>query len=291
MNRKTLFVTAAAAVALIISLGLLAENGNGGKIVLYGNIDIRQADIGFMVGGTLKEMFFEEGERVKKGDLLAVLDDRDYRHNYQRALAEIDRAEAQLAEARSVLATNLPLCKQKIASERSCISYTNAKNEAEAALQSAKIAAAYEKDRLGYTRIHAPDDGIVSIRVREPGTVLAAGETVYTIAKDKPRYARIYLPEPYLGLVTHGSRALIVTDGINPADGKKISYGGYVGYISPVAEFTPKTVQTDELRSELVYRLNVYAEAPDDLLKQGMPVTVIIEPEAPEAADGKNAVH
>ena len=100
MNRKTLFVTAAAAVALIISLGLLAENGNGGKIVLYGNIDIRQADIGFMVGGTLKEMFFEEGERVKKGDLLAVLDDRDYRHNYQRALAEIDCAEAQLAEAR-----------------------------------------------------------------------------------------------------------------------------------------------------------------------------------------------
>jgi HlyD family secretion protein len=51
-------------------------------------------------------------------------------------------------------------------------------------------------------------------------------------------------------------------------------YHGQIGFISPVAEFTPKNVETTELRTELVYRLRVIVNDPDNGLRQGMPVTV-----------------
>ncbi len=271
----------------IIIFFLKSEKNQTNQIILYGNIDIRQIDISFKVSGTLKEMLFEEGDHVNKGDLLAILDDQDYQYNYDKANAELKRAKAQLAEAQSLLNTNLPLCKQKIASERSCISYTNAKNEAEAAVEAAKIAAQYQKKQLEYTKIYAPDNGIITNRVQEPGSTLAIGQIIYTLAKDSPKYARVYLPETKLALIDYGTRATIITDTIDPKTGRKKNYSGYVGYISPIAEFTPKNVQTEELRANLVYRLNVYADDANRFLKQGMPVTVILHLIDLETQDGQ----
>ena len=63
----------------------------------------------------------------------------------------------------------------------------------------------------------------------------------------------------------------------NPAQlSIKGEYKGYVGYISPVAEFTPKTVQSTDLRTDLVYRIRVYIDDIDEYLRQGMPVTIKI---------------
>ena len=75
--------------------------------------------------------------------------------------------------------------------------------------------------------------------------------------------------------VRPGMPAKVFTDS---APGKP--YDGWVGYVSPVAEFTPKTVETREIRSSLVYRLRVYVKNPDGGLRQGMPVVVRLEPEA-----------
>ena len=174
----TILIAAAAAVAAFFLL-TAGKKDDDGVITLYGNVDIRQVDMSFRVPGTLKEMFFEEGERVQKGDLLAALDDEDYRRTYEKSLAEIKRCEAQLREAVSLLETNLPLCKQKISSERSCISYANARDEAAAAVEAAKSAGRYEKNQLEYTKIYAPADGIVSSRIQEPGATVSAGQPVY----------------------------------------------------------------------------------------------------------------
>ena len=234
----TILIAAAAAVAAFFLL-TAGKKDDDGVITLYGNVDIRQVDMSFRVPGTLKEMFFEEGERVQKGDLLATLDDEDYRRTYEKSLAEIKRCEAQLREAVSLLETNLPLCKQKISSERSCISYANARDEAAAAVEAAKSAGRYEKNQLESTKIYAPADGIVSSRIQEPGATVSAGQPVYTVTKTEPLWIRVYLPEPKLGRVDYGSKAVIVTDGIDPATGERKHYRGHVGYISPVAEFTP----------------------------------------------------
>jgi HlyD family secretion protein len=130
------------------------------------------------------------------------------------------------------------------------------------------------KDNLEFTETYAPTEGVILTRVREPGTVVAASDPVYTLSVSSPVWIRAYVDEPHLGQVHFGMTAEITTD----TPGGKV-YQGKVGFISPVAEFTPKTVQTTQLRTDLVYRLRIYADNPDQGLKQGMPVTVKLIPE------------
>lgn len=246
-------------------------------IKLFGNVDIRQVDVSFQVGGVIEKMLFEEGERVKKEELLAELDAKDYQENYLKAVAEVKRQTAIRDEAQSVLETNVPLCEKNITSRRSCTSYANALNEAEGALESAIVSQRYQKNQLEYTQIFAPDDGIITSRVQEPGATVKSGQVIYTIAKDRPLWIRTYIPETQLGNIKYNTKARVITDSLDPRTGKKREYAGRVGYISPVAEFTPKTVETEDLRTDLVYRIHVYVDETDDFLRQGMPVTVEID--------------
>lgn len=125
--------------------------------------------------------------------------------------------------------------------------------------------------RLADAVLSAPSDGIVMSRVREPGSMTLPGSTVATVALSSPMQVRAWVAEPDLGRVQPGMVADIVTDG-----GR--TYHGQVGFISPVAEFTPKTVETRELRTSLVYRLRVVVSDPDEALRQGMPVTLRLTP-------------
>lgn len=249
---------------------------HSGGIKLFGNVDIRQVDISFQVGGVIEKMLFEEGERVKKGDLLAELDAKDYRENYLKTVAEVKRQTAIRDEAQSVLETNIPLCKKNITSKRSCTSYANALNEAEGALESAIVSQRYQKNQLTYTQIFAPADGIITSRVQEPGATVKSGQIIYTIAKDRPLWIRTYIPETQLGNIKYNTEARVITDSLDPRTDQKREYTGRVGYISPVAEFTPKMVETEDLRPDLVYRIHIYVDETDDFLRQGMPVTVEI---------------
>jgi HlyD family secretion protein len=103
---------------------------------------------------------------------------------------------------------------------------------------------------------------------------------VYTLALLDPVWIRTYVPEPILGKVAPGMRAEVRTDSYPD----KV-YSGWVGFISPSAEFTPKTVQTPELRTRLVYQMRVYTCDPNNELRLGMPATVTIPLSQPR---GKN---
>lgn len=275
MKKLVVLILIICGAGLVLWQQRLGQQTNG--IKLFGNVDIRQVDISFQVGGVIEKMLFEEGERVKKGDLLAELDAKDYRENYLKAVAEVKRQTAIRDEAQSVLETNVPLCKKNITSRRSCTSYANALHEAEGALESAIVSQRYQKNQLEYTQIFAPDDGIITSRVQEPGATVKSGQIVYTIAKDRPLWIRTYIPETRLGNVKYNTKARVITDSLDPLTGKKREYVGRVGYISPVAEFTPKTVETEDLRTDLVYRIHIYVDKTDDFLRQGMPVTVEID--------------
>lgn len=126
--------------------------------------------------------------------------------------------------------------------------------------------------------LHAPEAGVIESRVLEPGDMASPQKAVFTLALVDPVWARVYLPEAALGRVPTGARASIATDS-HP--GRKLA--GWVGYVSPTAEFTPKTVQTTELRSTLVYQARVFACDARDQLRQGMPVTVTIAYDQPPA--------
>ncbi|MEQ8859694.1 MAG: secretion protein HlyD [Pseudomonadales bacterium] len=125
--------------------------------------------------------------------------------------------------------------------------------------------------RLDDTALRAPAPGIIATRVREPGTILGAGEPVYLVTLNEQVFVRAYVAEPDLGRVVPGQGVLIRSDAAAEP------YRGQVGFVSPRAEFTPKTVETTELRTDLVYRLRIIVDDADPGLRQGMPVTVEIE--------------
>lgn len=266
---------------ILILIGLSAyfvfrpkENTN--ELTLYGNIEIRQVDLSFQVSGQIEKMLKEEGDLIKKGELVAVLDDKDYRSNLAKAEAEVLKTLALSRDAASKYERQLPLCLDNTVSKQECDTLLNTRDRTKADYDAALAQKTFAKNQLDYTKIYAPEEGTVTVRVQEPGATVAKGQTVYTISKTKPVWIRAYVNETDLGNVKYGQKAKVLTDTINPQTGSPREYQGYVGYISPVAEFTPKTVQSTDLRTSLVYRIRVYVDDIDEYLRQGMPVTIKI---------------
>lgn len=268
---------------------LTHKKTNPNEITLYGNIEIRQVDMSFQVAGRIEKMLKEEGDRVKKGELVAQLDDKDYKSNLEKATAEVARTLALSQDASSKYERQSPLCADSTVSKQECDTLLNNKNKAKADYEAAVAQKTYAKNQLDYTKIYAPDDGTVTVRVQEPGATVNKGQLVYTVSKTKPVWIRAYINETDLGNIKYGMKARVLTDSINPETGKNREYKGYVGYISPVAEFTPKTVQSTDLRTSLVYRIRVYVDDIDDYLRQGMPTTIKINIlEGKEDVNGQN---
>jgi len=126
--------------------------------------------------------------------------------------------------------------------------------------------------RLEDARVVAPGAGVILTRAREVGAIVQPGETVFTLTLSSPVWVRTYVDEADLGNVRPGMAVSVVTD----TPGGR-AYVGRIGFISPTAEFTPKTVETQELRTALVYRLRVVVDDPDGGLRQGMPVGVAVD--------------
>jgi len=250
---------------------------NNDELELFGNIEIRQVDLGFRVEGKIQEMLVEEGDNVKKGQLLAFLDNGTFKATYEKSLADIQMNKSLSANASSQYQRNIPLCQDGTTSKLECDDLLNNKNTTSASVAASVASSKGAQKNLDDTRVYAPDDGIIMTRIQEPGAVVIPSQPIYTMAKNKPVWIRAYIPETNLGNVKYGMKARVLTDTVNPETGNPREYGGWVGYISPVAEFTPKTVQTTDLRTDLVYRIRVYVSDIDEYLRQGMPVTVKID--------------
>jgi HlyD family secretion protein len=324
MNRRIILAIALAAILItaVVTRGFGLFGGNGDALQLYGNVDIREVDMAFRVPGRITALAVDEGDAVRKGQVLASLDKAilearigqadaqvqqaraefaklrngsraqdiaqararvdaaealyaNARHDYDRrkalvapgaisrdvwtqTVADRDRAAAELAEAREALSV-------VVAGPRS-----EEKAAAQALLASAQAARRSAATDLDDTRLVAAVDGTVITRAREPGAIVQPGETVLTLSIDRPLRVRAYIAEPQLSRISPGMKVLVTADG-NPR-----TYHGTIGYISPKAEFTPKTVETEDLRTDLVYRLRIIVTDPDNALRQGQPVTVSV---------------
>lgn len=183
-----------------------------------------------------------------------------------KASADAAEAEARAAQETFALAVAGPRA-EDIAQARA----TLAAREAELALA---------QQRLDDATLLAPAAGIVRDRILEPGDMAAPQTPVLTLALTEPLWVRVYVPGPELGRIAPGMRAEVSTDSFPD----KV-YEGWVGFISPTAEFTPKNVETPDLRTRLVYQARVFVCDPQGELRLGMPATVTLPLDRPASGE------
>lgn len=333
MDRRYLL----AAVALLLVGGaaaahwLVHRSTGTGQLVIYGNIDLREVDLPFNDSERIAQVLVQEGDRVKKGQVLARLDTSRLVPELEQAKAAAAAQQAvalrmhhgsrpeEIAQARANLAsgeadaTNAhaqyermqhlasvsngrAASQQDLDNARSAVDVADARvvalrkalellvlgprqediAQADAQLQSDLAHQALLEQQLRDADLRAPVDAVVRSRLMEPGEMASPAKPVFTLAVLDPKWVRAYLSETDLGKVHPGEAAEVAVDSF---PGRR--FAGWVGFISPIAEFTPKTVETPDLRTSLVYEIRVFVKDPGDELRLGMPATVYLNNPGP----------
>ncbi len=288
---------------------------------LYGNVDIRQVSLAFNASERIDKMNAEEGDRVKKGDVLATLNTQTLKlaiaqtkaqiagqeaavaklHNGSRpeeilqAQASVNTMAAEEENARTYYQRMQTLYAQNAVSRQTrddaearwkaaAANLENAKAAlqlsnvgprkediaaAEAQLEALKVTLKTQEYNLSQATLIAPQDGVIRSRLLEPGDMATPSKAVYMIGLDSTKWVRAYISEKRLGEIREGMEASVTIDSYPDQPLK-----GQVGYISNTAEFTPKSVQTEELRSSLLYEVRIYVTDEKNVLRMGMPATV-----------------
>lgn len=185
-------------------------------------------------------------------------------------LALIGPRKEDIAEAEARLALNEEALKLAIAGPRK-----EDIAQAEAQLRGYEAQAALVRQQLADAQLIAPGTAVIRTRLLEPGDMASPQRPVFTLAITDPKWVRAYVSERDLGKIREGMAASVAVDSFPDR-----RFEGWIGFISPVAEFTPKTVQTEELRTSLVYEVRVFVRDPSNELRLGMPATVYLVPEA-----------
>jgi len=326
-SRRVFLLVLAGAAAIAGYWWYFLRPAPNAALVLQGNVEVRQVNLGFKVAGRIEKLDVDEGDVVRAGQTLASLekvyfDDALAQSRAQRdqmaanyaklkagnrpeeiaeARALVAEREATLINARIILKRAQALLNTPAGSQKAVDDGQAAERQADAQLNSAREAlrlqeAGFRKEDIDLGKAQlgereaavlvaernltdadliAPSNGTVLSRVREVGAIVAAGETVYVVSLTTPVWVRAYVSEPDLGRIHPGMEVQVKTD----TPGAK-TYLGRIGFISTAAEFTPKTVETTELRTSLVYRLRIVVDDVTGYLRQGMPVTVTTEPPA-----------
>jgi HlyD family secretion protein len=302
-------------------------------LVLQGNVEVRQVNLGYKVSGRIARLAVDEGDAVSEGQSLGTLEKVYFEDNLVQMRAQRDQQAANLAK---LLAGNRPediaqaqllvaerdatlinakvildraeqLKKTGVGSVKTFDDAQAAYREANARLNSSKqamrllelgprkedidaaraqladkeAAIATSQRQLTDANLIAPSPGVVLSRVREKGAIVNAGETVFVLSLTSPVWVRTYISETELPRIRPGVDVDVKTDtpGLPAMKGR-------IGHISTTAEFTPKTVETRELRTALVYRLRVVVDDMAGVLRQGMPISVSIPKPTEGAAVG-----
>lgn len=293
---------------------LFGSHHDSTHIVVSGNIEAHESVLSFtQVQAPIVYLPFDEGAYVKRGTVLARVDDRLYRRqteidqtNLQVATAQISANESTLVAARhNVVSDQFDLSEKQLdlgraeilvkgnaiprqardlaftAERQSAAALAHDKALVEVAgnnitLARANQAAAAAKLKLdevmlSYTELSAPFDGVIAVREAELGQLAGSGVAIVTLDELDHVWLRAYVNEPDIGKVRLNEAATVTTD---TYPGKR--YQGRISFISPQAEFTPKTVETHAERVTLVYRIRIDIDNPTHELLPGMPADASI---------------
>jgi HlyD family secretion protein len=325
MKRTRLVVASVVLVSAAASATwwLVGRDSRQRELVLYGDVDLRQVELAFNNNERIAAVLVQEGDRVKRGQILARLDTSrlepqvaqaeasaaaqreavERLHNGSRpqeiaeARANVESAQADAINARGqyerreTLAANSVLSQQDLENAKAAVDVAEAKlamnqkaldlvivgprkediGQAEAVLRADGAQAAFLRQELADAQLVAPVDAVVRTRLMEPGEMASPQKPVFSLAVTDPKWVRAYVAEPDVGKLRSGMAASVALDSFPHK-----RFDGWVGFISPVAEFTPKTVETTELRTSLVYEVRVFVKDPSDQLHLGSPASVYL---------------
>jgi HlyD family secretion protein len=320
-------------VLLVLAAGILLGRIWGipkkdpNRLVLYGNVDLRQVELAFNGSERIAQVLVEEGDKVSRGQVLARLDTSRLQPQAAAAEAQVDaqkaavqrlhngsrpeeiaqaQANVALAKADQVnaekqwrrltelagLESGRAISQEDIDGAKAAMDMAQARLEVaqkgldlstlgprtediaqgEALLRANQAQLEVLRRQLADAELVSPCDGTVRSRLLEPGEMVSPERPVFDLSISDPKWIRTYVAEPDLGRLHAGTKASISSDSF---PGRTLD--GWVGFISSVAEFTPKAVETKELRPGLVYEIRVYVKDPQDEMRLGMPATVTLE--------------
>lgn len=331
MKKRLLFVLVILLVAAAgITWWLVERHGAVRELVLYGNIDLRQVQLAFNNSERIAAVLVQEGDHVRKGQVLARLDisrlepqvaqvaaqaaaqlqvvtrlrNGSRPEEIAQARANVESAKADLVNAQrqyeryknaAEASGGRAVRQQDVDAAKASLDVAVAKlavnqksldlavlgprkediAENEARLRATQAQVALLRQQLADSELVAPADAVVRTRIMEPGEMATPQNAVFSLAIIDPKWVRAYISEPDLGKIRPGMVAAIEVDAF-----PKRRFDGWIGFISPVAEFTPKSVQTEELRTSLVYEVRVFVKDPADELRLGMPASVLLPAES-----------
>ncbi|MCD6454096.1 MAG: efflux RND transporter periplasmic adaptor subunit [Candidatus Aminicenantes bacterium] len=294
MKRKTILLLA---IFVLVSCG---EKGKENVISSTATIEAVQVRISPIYQARIKNIPVKEGERVKKGDVLAILDSREFElkkkevettrkelfYSIASLSRQIEELGVRLKQVEKTYERAKNLYKEKAIPlqkfEETETEYLSLQKRLQALKENrsalkAKIESVNQRLELfdyyiDNSEIKAPIDGIVQEIVAREGEVVLPTSTILTLAKMDEVWARMYVEERYLGFIKIGQKAKIKVDSFPNRE-----FSGKVIWVAEEAEFIPKNVQTQSERATLVYAVKVSIDNKKGIFKIGMPVEIFLE--------------
>jgi len=269
--------------AALLALSILISGCGDRKSAVSGTIEVDEAHVGPRMAGRVDKIFAQEGDRLHEGQLIAQLEASELRARRDLAAAQINTAihdtdaqAAQLEFLRADAKRQQDLLKRKVVSpndaERSdSAAKTQEKNVAASQMRisQARAQLADIDAQLAEMQVNAPSDSVLEVLTVKVGDVLPANGEVATLLLPQHLWVRVYVPEPWLGLIKVGDSARVRVDSFPGKD-----FPGVVEQVNRQAEFTPRNVQTVEDRIRQVFGVKIRLPNNDDRLRAGMSADV-----------------
>ena len=228
------------------------------KIEASGTIEVIETNVSSKSNNEVKELYVDEGDHVKKGDIIAEIDHSILDLQLKLNKSDFKNAESNYKRIKEIYASGNTSLKERDDMENK---YTILKETYE-----------ITKKQIEDCYIKAPRDGIITNKFVEKGEFVNIGSPVYSISQIDPVNLTIYITEKELGKVRVGYPAKIKIDAYPKKD-----FTGKIIYISPNAEFTPKNIQTKDERVKQVFGVKIEIPNKEGILKPGTPADAIID--------------
>ena len=280
---RKLFVRNVSSALLLVALSIFCSSCDKRKNAVSGTIEVDEAHVGPRSSGRVEKIFVQEGDRLHEGQMIAQLEASELKARRDLAAAQIDTAmrdadaqSAQLEFLRSDAKRQQDLLKRKVVSPNDAERAESAAKTQEKGLEASQMKIIQARAQLAdieaqskEMQVLAPAESILEVLNVKVGDVLPQNGEVATLLLPQHLWVRVYVPEPWLGLIKIGDQARVQVDSFPGKD-----FPGVVEQVNRQAEFTPRNVQTVEDRIRQVFGVKVRLPNNDDRLRAGMAADV-----------------